>query len=62
MSAMMQSLLADRFKLEVHTDARELPIYALVLASSDGTLGSTSSGRRRLIARRSLRHAGASDA
>jgi uncharacterized protein (TIGR03435 family) len=37
--AMMKTLLADRFKLKAHTETRELPIYALVLARSDRTLG-----------------------
>src|SRR5262245_23691679 len=31
MELMLQSLLADRFKLKVHTEKKELPIYALVL-------------------------------
>ncbi len=31
-SLMMQSLLADRFKLKVHFEMRELPVYALVVA------------------------------
>jgi len=31
-SLMMQSLLADRFKLKVHFESRVLPIYALVVA------------------------------
>ncbi|MFZ1941417.1 MAG: TIGR03435 family protein [Terracidiphilus sp.] len=34
---MMQSLLADRFKLAVHFEAREVPVYALVLAKPDAT-------------------------
>jgi uncharacterized protein (TIGR03435 family) len=29
---MLQSLLADRFKLKAHREAKELPIYALVIA------------------------------
>jgi uncharacterized protein (TIGR03435 family) len=37
---MMKTLLADRFKLRTHTETRELPTYALVVARSDGTLGS----------------------
>jgi len=37
---MIQTLLRDRFKLMFHTEKRELPIYALVVARSDGRLGS----------------------
>ena len=40
MRFMMQSLLRDRFTLTFHTEKRELPIYALVVARSDGKLGS----------------------
>src|SRR5688572_13509314 len=36
---MLRTLLADRFKLKTHTESRELPIYDLVLARSDGRLG-----------------------
>ena len=39
MLAMMKTMLADRFKLAVHQERRELPSYALVLARPDGPLG-----------------------
>ncbi|WP_161570915.1 TIGR03435 family protein [Granulicella sibirica] len=38
MRLMVQSLLADRFKLRVHTETRELPVLALVLVKP-GALG-----------------------
>ena len=37
--AMLQSLLADRFKLRVHTEMRSADVYALVVADKDGKLG-----------------------
>ena len=36
---MMRALLADRFKLKAHLETREMPLYELVLAKSDGKLG-----------------------
>jgi uncharacterized protein (TIGR03435 family) len=36
---MVQALLADRFKLATHTETRELPIYALVVAKGGAKLG-----------------------
>jgi uncharacterized protein (TIGR03435 family) len=36
---MMRALLADRFRLRVRRETRELPVYALVLARSDGSFG-----------------------
>jgi uncharacterized protein (TIGR03435 family) len=36
---MMRALLAERFKLKVHTESRELSTFALVLARADGKLG-----------------------
>ena len=36
---LLRSLLAERFKLQTHTESRELPVYDLVLAHSDGRLG-----------------------
>jgi uncharacterized protein (TIGR03435 family) len=40
MRLMMRSLLADRFKLAIHTEQRQTPVYALLLVKP-GTLGST---------------------
>jgi uncharacterized protein (TIGR03435 family) len=37
---MLRGLLADRFKFRVHNEVREIPIYALVRARTDGRLGS----------------------
>src|SRR5262245_2688074 len=37
--SMLQTLLADRFKLVVHRERREVPGYALVIARKDGRLG-----------------------
>ncbi len=37
---MLQALLVERFKLAVHKETRQLPIYGLMTARSDGKLGS----------------------
>ena len=39
MAEMLKQLLADRFKLKVHSEPREVDVYALVLARPDGRLG-----------------------
>ena len=39
MPKLVRSLLEDRFKLKMHYEKRELPVYALVLARKDGVLG-----------------------
>ncbi|HYM25680.1 MAG TPA: TIGR03435 family protein [Vicinamibacterales bacterium] len=36
---MLRALLADRFKLTVHNEDRDMPIFALVLNRPDGKLG-----------------------
>ena len=38
-AAMVRLLLADRFKLKAHVDARPIDVYALVAARADGRLG-----------------------
>lgn len=37
--SMLRALLADRFKLVMHSESREMPIYALVTARRDKKLG-----------------------
>jgi uncharacterized protein (TIGR03435 family) len=39
MNAMLQNLLADRFKLQTHRETRDMPIYSLVMARPDGKPG-----------------------
>ena len=39
MQQMLRALLADRFKLVVHNETRELPVYALMTAKADKSLG-----------------------
>jgi bla regulator protein blaR1 len=37
--ALLRALLQDRFQLAVHNETREMPVFALLLARSDGKLG-----------------------
>ena len=39
MMPLVKNLLIERFKLQAHTEAREMQVYDLVLARSDGRLG-----------------------
>jgi uncharacterized protein (TIGR03435 family) len=39
MLGLLKTLLADRFKLKVHTETRDVPIYALVMSRSDARPG-----------------------
>src|SRR5579872_3867094 len=36
---LLQAMLKDRFQLAVHNETRDLPVFALVVARSDGKLG-----------------------
>ena len=36
---LLRTMLEDRFKLRVHREQREMPVYALVRAKADGALG-----------------------
>jgi uncharacterized protein (TIGR03435 family) len=36
---MLQGLLSERFRLRVHSETRELPIYAFMAVRNDGTMG-----------------------
>ena len=44
MRLMLRALLEDRFQLKLHTETRELPIYALVVGKGDVKLQPTSEG------------------
>jgi bla regulator protein BlaR1 len=35
----LRTLLTERFKLSVHTEVRQVPVYAIVLARGDGSFG-----------------------
>jgi uncharacterized protein (TIGR03435 family) len=37
--SMLRSLLEDRFQVKVHTESRDVPIYALVLANKEAKFG-----------------------
>ena len=52
--AMMRAMLENRFKLAMHFEKREQPAYDLVVALSDGKLGSGACAHRTLTARRRL--------
>jgi uncharacterized protein (TIGR03435 family) len=39
MIEMMKTLIKDRFRLVMHLETREMPVYALVLAKADGSFG-----------------------
>ena len=47
---MLAALLADRFKLKVHTEAREMPVYALVVAKGGARLSGASASEADLTA------------
>jgi len=44
MGPMLQSLLEDRFRLKIHTEPRETPVYLLTVAEPSPTLRATKNG------------------
>ena len=55
---MLQALLADRFKLTIHRETKELPIYSLVVAKGGPKLQEAKPERIRQRNQRSGRHPG----
>ena len=49
---MLQSLLADRFKLSVHQETRQLPVYALVVAKGGPKLAESKENGNTVSAKR----------
>ena len=47
---LLRTMLADRFKLKVHTETREMPIYAMVLSRAAMASSGRGCNRRRLSA------------
>lgn len=43
---MLRTLLADRFKLAIHTETRQLPVYSLVIAKSGPKIEKTTDPKR----------------
>jgi uncharacterized protein (TIGR03435 family) len=58
MRPMLQSLLADRFKLTLHRDTRKLPVYELVPAAKGLTIVPMKEGSCVPIEQAKCRHAG----
>jgi uncharacterized protein (TIGR03435 family) len=46
---MMRSLLADRFQLKIHTEMKELPVYALVVAKGGPKFKESPPGAQKLL-------------
>jgi uncharacterized protein (TIGR03435 family) len=51
-AAMLRVMLAERFKLAAQVEKREQPAFDLILARSDGRLGSGSSRRQSIALRK----------
>jgi uncharacterized protein (TIGR03435 family) len=51
---MLRSLLADRFKLALHEETRDLPVYALVVAKNGPKLRTESASDKRMLRLMSL--------